>query len=138
MEPNEIIAPAPTMVDNLLNISPTITDVIQTPGVLLVQQTPAPVECNNTPAQNRGLIIGVAAGAVFAVAIIMFIIAVILILVMVKKKKAASKFPRTYNSRHASNSTRERCKITIYYTTSRKKLLLFTYRCLYSTNWCHQ
>ena len=116
LDPNQIIAPAPTVVENIQFITPTALDIMQTPtALLIVQQTQTPTTLQQTPVAavgssnpNGGLIAGVVIAGVFIVAIAVFTIIGIAILFQIRKKKIDSKFPRTYNSRRISNGVR--CK----------------------------
>ena len=100
-----IIVPTQAVIETLQYISPT--SIMITPSPMIVQVTPAAIECNATALNRTGLIAGVLIGVVLILIISILINVAVLILIKIKRKKYYnSKFPRTYNSRYISSSER--------------------------------
>ena len=108
--PNQIIAPAPTVIGTVQYItrSPTAINIMTPTALLELQQTPVARNDVTPDNINAGLIAGVVVSGIVVFIVTIIVIVVIVVLCQVWQKKINSKFPKTYNSRRISNG--DRCK----------------------------
>ena len=106
--PDQIIAPAPTVVETIQYVSSTILNTMLTPTPVLEQGTATPTAVEGMSTSTTPLIAGVVVSAVLVIVIAVIIISGILIFIQLRKRKFNGEYPRTLNSRYISNG--ERCK----------------------------